>query len=476
MSTPLPRVRFSPAPTGFLHLGSARSALFNWLFARHTGGEMLLRVEDTDLERNRPELIDTILDSLRWLGIDWDGEPVHQSDRVDLHRDAVARLLASGNAYRCGCSQDEVKARAEARGGPPGYDGHCRDRDIAPGSGVVVRFRTPDDGTTAFDDVIRGVVAFENTNLEDFVVQRSDGSPMFLVANAVDDVDMGITHVIRGEDLVNVTPKVLLLREALGVTERPVFAHLPLVLNEKRQKLSKRRDDVAVADYRARGFLPSAMANYLALLGWGPPDGVEVRPVEEIVGLFRLEDVNKAGAVFDLQKLTHVNARHIEALTTEAFVTAARPFLLDQPWGAAVEADPAPFEALAPVVQERTHTLLDVADMVDFVYLDEPTVDEAAWEKAMVKGAAAAEILDGIIDAYEAVDEDGWVHENGEREPLKEALLAVGEAHGLKLGKAQAPVRVAVTGRSVGPPLFESLVVLGRARTLERLRRARARL
>jgi glutamyl-tRNA synthetase len=475
VNAPLPRVRFSPAPTGYLHVGSARSALFNWLFARSTGGEMLLRVEDTDLERSRPELIEAILDSLRWLGLDWDGDPVHQSDRVDLHREAVDRLLEGGHAYRCRCTKDEVRARAEARGGTPGYDGHCRDLDVAPGPGVVVRFRTPDDGTTAFDDVVRGEVSFENANLEDFVVLRSDGSPMFLVANAVDDVDMGITHVIRGEDLVNVTPKVLLIRQALGFTERPQFAHLPLVLNEKRQKLSKRRDDVAVADYRARGFLPGGMANYLALLGWGPPDGVEVRPLDEIVGLFRLEDVNKAGAVFDIQKLTHVNARHIEALAPDAFVEAARPFLLDQPWGEAVAADPAPFEALAPVVQERTHTLTDVADMVDFVYLDEPVIDEAAWEKAMVKGKAAAEILDGVIAAYDAIGDDGWVHVADEREPLKEALLAVGEEHGLKLGKAQAPVRVAVTGRSVGPPLFESLVVLGRERTLDRLRRARAR-
>jgi glutamyl-tRNA synthetase len=475
VSTTSPRVRFSPAPTGFLHVGSARSALFNWLFARSTGGEMLLRVEDTDLERSRPELIDAILDSLRWLGLDWDGDPVHQSDRVDLHRDAVARLVEGGYAYRCDCSQDEVRARAEARGGTPGYDGRCRDRDVAPGPGVVVRFRTPDEGTTAFDDVVRGEVSFENVNLEDFVVQRSDGSPMFLVANAVDDVDMGITHVIRGEDLVNVTPKVLLIRDALGITERPVFAHLPLVLNEKRQKLSKRRDDVAVADYRDRGFLPGAMANYLALLGWGPPDGVEIRPLHEIVGVFRLEDVNKAGAVFDIQKLTHVNARHVEALAPAEFLDAARPFLLAQPWGDAVRADPTPFEALAPVVQERTHTLTDVAEMVDFLYLDDVPLDEAAWEKAMVKGKAAPEILDGVIAAYGSIDEQGWVHEPDLREPLKDALLAVGEAHGLKLGKAQAPVRVAVTGRTVGPPLFESLVVLGRARTLERLRSARAR-
>jgi glutamyl-tRNA synthetase len=476
VNPPTPRVRFSPAPTGYLHVGGARSALFNWLFARSAGGEMLLRVEDTDTERSRPELIEAIYDSLRWLGIDWDGEPVHQSDRIDRHVGAVEQLLASGWAYRCDCTQEAVKARAEARGGPPGYDGHCRERDVQPGPGVVVRFSTPDDGTTAWDDVIRGHVAFDHANLEDFVVLRANGTPMFLVANAVDDADMGITHVIRGEDLVNVTPKVLLIREALGIDERPVYAHLPLVLNEKRQKLSKRRDDVAVGDYRDRGFLPEAMANYLALLGWGPPDGIEVRPMAEIVERFRLEDVNKSAAAFDVTKLTHVNARWIEGLPRDEFVARARPFVTREPWGPAAEADWATFEAMAPVVQERTHTLADVAPLVDFLFLDEPPMEEAAWEKAMVKGKAAPEILRGTIAAYEALGDDEWVHDpEAGREPLKEALAAVGDAHVLKLGKAQAPVRVAVTGRTQGPPLFESLVALGRTRTLERLRAAAER-
>ncbi len=247
------RVRFAPAPTGYLHIGGARTALFNWIFARQQGGELLLRVEDTDVERSRPELIDAIYDSLRWLGIDWDGEPVHQSARTGLYHDTVERLLHSGHAYRCDCTPEEAQRRAKERGGPPGYDGRCRDRDVGPGTGVVVRFRTPDEGVTAFDDVVRGRVEFENHNLEDFVILRSNGRPMFLVANAVDDAGLGITHVIRGEDLLNVTPKVLLMWEALGETSRPVFCHLPLIVNEKRQKLSKRRDDVAVGDYRDPG-------------------------------------------------------------------------------------------------------------------------------------------------------------------------------------------------------------------------------
>ncbi len=460
-----PRVRFSPAPTGNLHVGSARTALFNWLFARQTGGRFVLRIEDTDVERSRPELVVAILDTLRWLGLDWDEGPVHQSDRADLHRKAADQLLASGAAYRCDCSQEEVRARAERRGGTPGYDGHCRDRDIPPGDGVVVRFRTPDEGVTAFDDVVRGTVSFDNAVLEDFVIQRSSGDPMFVVANAVDDVDMGITHVIRGEDLVNVTPKVLLLREALGTTEHPVFAHLPMLVNAKRQKLSKRRDDVGLGDYRERGYLPEALVNYLALLGWGPPDGIELRPVAEIVDLFRLEDVNRAPAFFDIDKLTHVNAVYLRDLSPPEFIGASGRFLEGGPW-APGDFDFEDFERMAPLVQERVRTLSEVPEMIDFLFLDEPVVDPASWDKVMAEPAAA--VLDAVVVAYEGCP---WTSEE-----LLEALRRVGEELGLNLRKAQAPVRVAVTGRSVGPPLFESLEVLGRERSLTRLRAARSRL
>jgi glutamyl-tRNA synthetase len=460
-----PRVRFSPAPTGSLHVGGARTALFNWLFARRHGGTFLLRIEDTDVERSRPELTDAIVDSLRWLGLEWDEEPVHQSERAGLHRDAVAKLLAAGCAYRCDCTQDDVRARAEARGGPPGYDGHCRDRDVGPGAGVVVRFRTPDEGRTTFDDVIRGEVGFDHAALEDFVVQRSSGAPMFVVANAVDDADLGITHVIRGEDLISVTPKVLLLREALGISQRPVFAHLPMLVNERRQKLSKRRDDVAVGAYRERGYLAEAMVNHLALLGWGPPDGVEIRPLAEIVELFRLEDVNPAPAFFDVDKLTHINGVYLRGLSTAEFIGAAGRFLEHGPW-APGDFDFAAFERMAPLVQERVTTLAEAPEMVDFLFVDQPAIDPDSWDKAM-KGPAA-DVLDATMAAYQAV---AW-----ESAALLAALRSVGEELGLPLRRAQAPVRVAVTGRSVGPPLFESLEVLGRDRSLARLRSARARL
>ncbi len=460
------RVRFSPAPTGWLHVGGARTALFNWIFARQTGGTFLLRIEDTDVERSRPELTQAILDTLQWLGLDWDGEVVHQSDRAGLHRDAVARLVAAGRAYHCDCTQDQVHARARARGGAPGYDGHCRARGVQPGEGVVVRFRTPDEGHTSFDDVVRGAVSFDNAVLEDFVIQRASGAPMFIVANAVDDADMGITHVIRGEDLLNATPKVLLLREALGVPGRPVFAHLPMLVNERRQKLSKRRDDVAVGSYRDQGYLAEALVNYLALLGWGPPDGVEIRPLDEIVKLFRLEDVNKAPAFFDIGKLGHINGTYLRSLSSAEFIGAAGRFLEHGPW-APGDFDFETFERLAPLVQERVTTLAEVPGMVDFLFLDEPRIDQSSWDKVMGDPLAAA-VLEASAAAFEAAP---W-----EAEELQGSLRAVGEELGLPLRKAQAPVRVAVTGRSVGPPLFESLEVLGREATLARLRAARRRL
>jgi glutamyl-tRNA synthetase len=468
VTTPV-RVRFAPSPTGYLHIGSARTALFNWLLARHTGGTMLLRIEDTDTERSKPELIDVIFRTLGWLGIDWDEEPEYQSRRSDRYAAAAATLLDAGRAYRCDCTRDAIDARAKDRGGKPGYDGHCRDRDVSPGPGVVVRFRTPDDGVTAFADLIRGDVAFPNADLEDFVIVRANGAAMFLVANAVDDVDTGITHVLRGEDLLNVTPKVLLLRHALGHPEDPVFAHLPLIVNAKRQKLSKRRDDVAVEDYMARGYLPEALVNYLATLGWGAPDGVEIRPLAEIVELFDIAAVNKAGAFFDVKKLDNFNGEHIRRLPVDEFTERAQPFLHGDaaPWPDGAFSGDA-FAVMAPLVQERVRTLAEVPGYVDFLFLDEPVVDEASWQKVMVKGRdTAVTMLDGMLAAFATCE---WTVA-----ALDVTLFGYGESKGIKKGAAQAPVRVAVTGRSVGPPLLESLVVLGRERTLDRLRAARAR-
>jgi glutamyl-tRNA synthetase len=464
------RVRFAPSPTGYLHLGSARTALFNWLLARHTGGQMLLRIEDTDVERSKPELIDVIFRTLEWLGIDWDEEPEYQSRRADAHREAALELLARGDAYYCDCSQDDIQARAKARGGKPGYDGYCRDRHVEPGPGVVLRFRAPDEGVTSFVDIIRDEVSFPNADLEDFVILRASGQAMFLIANAVDDIDMGITHVLRGEDLLNVTPKVLLLRHALGHHDDPQFAHLPLIVGANRKKLSKRDGDVAVEDYMRKGYLPEAMRNYLATLGWGAPDGVEIRPIDEIVKLFEIEHVTKSSAFFDLKKLDHFNGEYIRALPVDRFIEQSAPYLFGEatPW-VPDSFDPAAFAVMAPLVQERVKTLDEVPSYVDFLFIadEELKHDKASWEKVMVKGRDnAVTMLDGMIDAFATCD---WTVD-----ALDPTLFGFGEAHGIKKGQAQAPIRVAVTGRSVGPPLLESLTVLGRERTLARLRRARA--
>jgi len=461
------RVRFAPSPTGYLHIGGARTALFNWLFARRLGGEFVLRIEDTDGERSRPELIDVIFQALEWLGLDWDGTPVHQSERGHLYSAAIDKLLADGSAYWCACSPDEVKSRAESRGGTPGYDSHCRTLELGPGDGRVVRFAVPDDGTTAFDDLIRGHVSFENANLEDFVVQRSNGSPMFHLANAVDDADQGITHVIRGEDLINVTPKVLLLREALGAPGELIFAHLPLIVNEKRQKLSKRRDDVSVGDYIERGYLPEAMVNYLATLGWGPSDGIEIRPLAEIVAMFDIADVGKSGAFFDVKKLQHFNGEYIRALSVPQFVSRSTRWLFDDaPW-APERFDIATFEVLAPLVQERVKLLAEVPDYVDFVFAADPVIDDESWQKVMVKSPELAiAVLDHALAGFATCE---WTTAG-----LDAALFSYAEINGVAKGKVQAPVRVAVTGRTVGPPLFESLEVLGRDETMRRLAAARA--
>jgi len=451
-------------------VGSARAALFNWLFARHVGGTFVLRIEDTDPERSRDDLVEGIERSLKWLGLDWDEGPYRQSERMHLYRAAAHRLRAEGLAYVCDCTKADIEARTWPAKST-GYDGFCRDRGLGRGPGRALRFRTPDSGQTVVHDVIRGDVVFENASLEDFVVLRGGGEPMFILANAVDDAEMKITHVLRGEDLLSSTPKVLLLRHALGYPpdDDPLYGHLPVIVNENRQKLSKRRDDVALEEFRERGYLPQAMRNYLALLGWGPPSGKEILPIAEMVAEFSLEDVRPSPAFFDVQKLDHVNAEYIRALPHTTFVRDSLPWLeVDAPWPPE-NFDLAVFEAMAPMVQERVRTLSEVPGVVDFLFLDQPVIDPVAWEKGVVKVDDAAGLLRDAAVAFAGLD--GW-----SAPALHDATLAAGEAHGLKLGKAQAPIRVAVTGRTVGPPLFESLTALGRERTLDRLRAALARL
>jgi glutamyl-tRNA synthetase len=453
------------------HVGGARSALQNWIYARQHGGVFVLRIEDTDAARNRPEWIEGILSALDWIGIERGGYegPYLQSANAGEHRAAAAKLHASGRAYFCDCTREDVQLRAGSQ--QRGYDGFCRDRGLAPGEKRALRFRTPDDGTTRVVDLIRGEPTFDNALLEDFVIARGDGSPVFLLANVVDDVTMEITHVIRAEEHLPNTPKQQLLWEALGV-KPPVWAHVPVVVNEKRQKLSKRRDKVALEAYRDEGYLAGAMRNYLMLLGWAPSGDREIVPWSVIEEEFRLESVNPSPAFFDERKLRAFNGEYIRALSVPDFVAACRPWLTGTetipapPWRQQ-DFDAAAFAEVAPLAQTRIALLAEIVPNVDFLFLDRPATDEAAWAKAMKEGAA--DLLDAAVAAFDALPT--WA-----AEPLREALEIVGAARGLKLGKAQAPVRVAVTGRTVGLPLFESMAVLGRDRTLARLRDARARL
>jgi glutamyl-tRNA synthetase len=492
-----PRVRFAPSPTGYFHVGSARAALFNWFFARQRGGTFVLRIEDTDETRNRPEWTDGIISAMDWLGMAPDEGPYFQSAQDEAHQAAIEALWAGGALYACACTREEIDARVKARaaaGDPtPGYDGHCRDFGLARGDGRALRFRTPDEGEVRVDDLVRGEVDFPLRALDDFICVRGDGKPLFALANAVDDRTMVISHVIRGEDLLPSTPRQILLWEALNRAEGrevalPVYAHLPLLVNELGKKLSKRRDPVAVELYREQGYLPVAVRNYLALLGWSAGDE-EILPVETLVERFRLEDVQKSPAFFDVKKLTNFNGVYIRALMVSEFIEAAQPWLDPRPgeWAPAGWRDPdtgeavvagvpwapsrydaARFSELAAVTQERVAMLSEVPALVDFLFEEDAPIDEASWQKAIAGDPAAPQILAAALVAYA---ESVW-----DKDLLHAVTLTVAEEAGRKLGKAQAPIRVAVMGCTQGLPLFDSLAVLGRDETCRRIAAALARL
>ena len=458
-----PRFRIAPSPTGFFHVGGARTALMNWALAKRLGGTFVLRIEDTDEARNRPEWTQGIVDALAWIGIRSDDPtfegPYFQSEYAEQHVAAAHRLFETGHAYYCDLTGEQIQERAKATGAQ-GYDGYSRDRGLGPGPGRVLRFRVP-AGSTTVHDAVRGEVVFDNGTIEDFVLLRGNGSPMFLLANAVDDIAMRISHVIRAEEHLPNTPKQQLLWEALGETP-PQWAHVPLLVNEQRKKISKRRDKVALESYRDEGYIAEAMVNYLMTLGWTPRGESEIVPWSDIEADFRLEDVNHSPAFFDLKKLAAFNGEYVRAMTPAEFVAAAEPWLAQ--WRAAHPQavwNQDAFIAMAPVIQPRATTLADAPGVVDFLFLPEPEFDEASLAKALGQDSARAVVADSI----EAFNTCEWT-----TAAINAAFEAVAERHGLKLGKAQAPVRVAVTGRMVGPPLFESLEVLGREETIRRLR------
>jgi glutamyl-tRNA synthetase len=478
------RVRFAPSPSGDLHVGNIRTALYDWAFARATGGVFVLRIEDTDATRVRPEYIASAQDTLRWLGLDWDEGPgaggpfgpYLQSERMGIYAEWVARFLADGHAYHCYCTPEELQARRQAArqaGGPSGYDGQCRTltadqvaQYVAEGRKPVVRFRMP-EGATTFTDLVRGEVTFDHAHVPDFVLARADGAPLYTLAVAVDDVLMEITHVVRGEDLLSSTPRQIAVYAAMGVPadRMPVFAHLPYVLGPDGQRLSKRNGVVSINWYREQGFLPEAICNYLALLGWSPGENREEFTLAEMAAEFDLAKVNKNSAQFDVRKLEAINGDKIRALEPADFAARITPFLARA--GLVTDPPSAPdaelIAAAAPLVQERIGKLSDAVGMMGFLFGGEARFRVDPEDAVRALTPASAQVLAAAEKALAGLDE--W-----RAEDIKQALeAALVEGLGLKPRNAYAPVRVAVTGRRVSPPLFESIELLGRDKTLGRL-------
>jgi glutamyl-tRNA synthetase len=469
------RVRFAPAPSGWMHVGNARTALYDWLFARHHSGVFILRIEDTDRERVTEEAVQGIQDSLRWLGLDWDEGPgvggphgpYRQTERLDLYREVTEQLLAEDAAYRCYCTPQELEERrkaALARGEPPGYDGRCRrlsaeERSAfeAEGRPVAIRFAIPDRPVDVHD-LVRGDHTFRPEDLRDFVVLRSDGTPTYLLAAAVDDWKMEVTHVIRGEDLFSSLPRQLLLLQALGVEDPPAYAHLPLLLGHDRQPLSKRHGAVAVETFRAEGFLPEAMVNYLALLGWSYDDHTELFTRDQLVDAFDLARVSRNPAAFDREKLEWMNGHYLREMDPERF----GGLVMEQLSDAGIEADPAVVARAVPLVQERMKVVTEAPDLLRFLFED-VSPDERA--RSMLEGQQA--YLAEVASRLEGLGE--WTAAE-----IEATLRQLREERELAAKKAFQPVRAAVTGTLISPPLFESMELLGRERTLARLGRVAA--
>lgn len=455
------RTRFAPSPTGHLHIGGSRTALFCWLYARHHGGKFILRIDDTDPERSSKEMELAILEGLKWLGLDWDEGPYYQSQRLHLYQKAIDELIASGHVYRCVCTSEELEAKrktAIAQGKNPGYDGTCRNRtDISADEPHVLRFKSPQAGETIIDDGIQGRIVFPNSELDDLVIRRSDGSPTYNFSSVVDDIDMKITHIIRGTDHLNNTHKQYHIFKALGA-EPPVFAHMPLTLGPDKTKLSKRHGDTALLAYREKGFLPQAMLNYMVRLGWSHGDE-EIFTVKELIEKFDLDGCTKSPGIFDMAKLTWVNEQHIKALNTQELANNLALFLAK----IGIQADPssAKLQMIAESLKPRAKTLVEMAEAAKF-YFVEPAEYEAKAE-AKLFNAESADILGTIL--RELPDEI-------EKETAIKIVHDTANKLGKKLGSVAQPLRLALTGSSASPPIDDVMAILGGQECRKRIERA----
>lgn len=458
------RVRFAPSPTGYLHIGGVRTALFNWLFARHTGGTFVLRIEDTDRDRSTEEAIQIIMEGMRWTGLDWDEGPFRQTDRLDLYRERAMDLFERGLAYWCVCTPEELEARRkaqQAKGESLKYDGRCRDRGITkPDQAAALRFKAPQEGETVINDLIKGRIVFENSVLDDLIILRSNGYATYNFSVVVDDGLMNISHVIRGDDHVNNTPRQVPLFHALGFPV-PEFAHLPMILGSDKTRLSKRHGATSVLAYRDMGYLPEALINYLVRLGWSHGDQ-EIFSMQEMIDLFDLKQVQASAAVFNPEKLLWLNAQYIRTSEPKRVAEALVPFLHQAGFDdVAIARIPEGAEALVPPLRERSQTLLDMVEGA-VPYLAEPmTMDEGAANKHLT--AAIAPVLKEFADSVEAAPDFA-------KETLEHLLHGLIERQGLKMGKVAQPLRVALTGRTISPGIFEVMALLGKERTLQRIR------
>jgi len=453
--------RFPPSPTGYLHVGGARTALFNWLYARHTKGTFVLRIEDTDTVRSTQESVDAIFEALDWLGIEWDEGPYFQSQRFDVYETYIQKLIDAGHAYYCTCSAEEIetmRARAMESGGKPKYDGTCRNKGLGKTDNAVVRFKAPLAGTTVVEDVVKGNIVFQNDELDDFIICRSDGTPTYNFVVVIDDITMKINTIIRGDDHVMNTPKQMLIYKALGVP-LPVYAHVPMVLGSDRTRLSKRHGATSVTAYRDMGFLPDAFINYLVRLGWSHGDQ-EFFTRDELVEKFSLENIGRAAGVFDQEKLLALNAEHIKATPVNTLAALLIPFLEKE----GVQADAGDFlEAVVTTLVPRSKTLAEMAKDALFYFADAIEYEEKAAKKFLK--ANALEPLDMLIAELEKLP--AFTEKN-----LEDAFRAVMEKSGLKLGKIAQPVRVALTGRTASPGIFEIVAIIGKQKVLDRLNKA----